>query len=71
MTTIKHWDGPPLEAWRAWHPREAAAQFATLDAPWCVVGGWSIDLWLGRETRTHGDLEIAIARSDFPRVRAC
>jgi len=40
-----------------------------VDVPWCVVGGWSIDLFLGRETRAHADLEIAIARADFARVR--
>ena len=70
MTTIAHWDGPPLEAWRAWHPREAAARLAGVDIPWCVVGGWSIDLWLGRETRPHGDLEVEVLRADYGRVRA-
>ena len=66
---ITHWDGPPIEAWRPWHPREAAAVLGGLDVAWCVVGGWAIDLFLGRETRRHEDLEIAIARADFPRVR--
>jgi hypothetical protein len=42
---------------------------AGVDLTWCVVGGWAIDLFLGRETRSHGDLEIAIARADFPRLR--
>src|SRR5262245_15558822 len=70
MDAIKYWDGPPLDAWHAWHPREAAALLAGVDAPWCVVGGWAIDLWLGRETRPHDDLEIAIPRQFFPAVRA-
>ena len=61
-----HWDGPPLDAWRgAWTPQEAAEKLAGVGVPWCVVGGWAIDLWLGRETRTHDDLEIAIRRDDF------
>jgi len=64
------WDGPPLEAWDAWRPDEAARELAGVDVPWCVVGGWSIDLFLGRETRAHADLEIAIPRPDFARVRA-
>ncbi|HEX2561557.1 nucleotidyltransferase domain-containing protein [Phenylobacterium sp.] len=65
------WDGPGLEAWRgAWTPAEAAEKLSGLEAPWCVVGGWAIDLFLGRETRSHGDLEIAIAKSDLPEVRA-
>ncbi len=34
-----------------------------------MVGGWAIDLWLGRETRPHDDLEIAILLSDFGAIR--
>ncbi len=34
-----------------------------------MVGGWAIDLWLGRETRPHDDLEIAILRDDFAAIR--
>lgn len=66
----EHWDGPPLEAWAAWSPQEAAARMACVTAPWCVVGGWALDLWLGEQTRPHGDLEIAIRREDLPQVRA-
>jgi len=65
-----HWEGPPLEAWHAWSPAEALERLRGVDARWCVVGGWSIDLFLGAITRTHDDLEIAIPRSEFPRVRA-
>ncbi len=68
--THKQWDGPPLDAWHAWRPEQAAERLAGLDIPWCVVGGWAIDLWLGRETRMHDDLEIAILRKDFAAVRA-
>ena len=31
---------------------------------WCVAGGWAIDLYLGRVTRSHGDVELAIFRQD-------
>jgi hypothetical protein len=37
----------------------AAAPFG-----WCVAGGWAIDLFLGRVTRSHADFEIAIDRRD-------
>lgn len=67
---VTHWDGPPLEAWRPWTPEDAARALAGCAAPWCVVGGWAIDLSLGRATRAHEDLEIAIARPDFPALRA-
>lgn len=33
-------------------------------AQWCIAGGWAIDLFLGRETRQHADLELAIFRED-------
>lgn len=32
--------------------------------PWFIAGGWAIDLYLGRMTRTHADIEIAILRRD-------
>ena len=32
--------------------------------PWYVSGGWAIDVFLGRMTRRHEDLEIGVARRD-------
>jgi hypothetical protein len=32
--------------------------------PWYVSGGWAIDLFVGRITRQHEDLEIGVARHD-------
>jgi hypothetical protein len=65
----RHWDGPPVEAWDPWRPEEAAAHLLGVGVPWCVVAGWAIDLYLGRETRSHHDLEISIPRSGFAAVR--
>ncbi len=31
---------------------------------WFVAGGWAIDLFLEKETRSHQDIEIAIFRKD-------
>lgn len=66
---IRHWDGPPLSAWQAWHPAELAAKLAGVGVPWAIVGGWAIDLYLGRTTRSHGDIELSIPRAGFDRVR--
>ncbi len=60
---------PPLTAWDAWAPSEAARRLAGLGAPWAVAAGWAVDLHLGRQTREHSDLEIAIPRGRFPDVR--
>jgi len=66
---ITHWDGPPLDAWEPWAPEQVAHALAGVDAPWCVVGGHAIDLFLGRETRHHEDIEIAVPRVFFPAIR--
>ena len=65
MPGHKIWQGPPIEAWLPWRPAEVASVLSKLSIPWCVVGGWAIDLWLGEQSRPHADLEIAICRSDF------
>lgn len=55
----------PHDAWSAWHPGELARRLAHVSRPWCVVGGWALDLWHGVETRPHDDLEFTILRGDF------
>ncbi|ONH22957.1 nucleotidyltransferase domain-containing protein [Pseudofrankia asymbiotica] len=35
-----------------------------------VDGGWCVDALVGRQTRLHADLDIAIARADEERLRA-
>lgn len=65
-----HWDGPPLEAWEPWTPQFVSRTLEGVDVPWCVVGGWAIDLFLGRETRHHEDIEIAVPGIFFAPLRA-
>ncbi len=43
-------------------PLSAAIAMVGFERPWCIAGGWAIDLWLGRVTRQHGDVETAILR---------
>ncbi len=38
--------------------------------PWAVAGGWALDLFLGRETREHADVDLAIWRADQRRLHA-
>jgi hypothetical protein len=61
---------PDLGAWNAWSPEQLASRLQALDVPWAVAAGWAIDLFIGGESRTHEDLEIAVARADFGAVRA-
>ena len=38
----------------------AAAVMGTFDRPWFLCGGWSVDAWLGRVTREHVDVDVAV-----------
>jgi hypothetical protein len=31
---------------------------------WSLCGGWAVDAWLGRQTRDHGDVDIAVFIQD-------
>ncbi|MEU1179878.1 hypothetical protein ABZ464_19910 [Streptomyces sp. NPDC005820] len=53
----------------AWRPEQVAERLAGVGTPWCVAAGWALDLFRGRRTRPHGDLEIAVPSADFPEVR--
>lgn len=52
-----------------WTPSEVAQQLTGVSAPWYVAAGWALDLFRGRQTRAHGDIEIAIPAASFPEVR--
>ena len=53
-----------------WTPGEVTCQLAGIATPWCVAAGWALDLFCGRQTREHGDIEIAIPAASFPEVRS-
>jgi hypothetical protein len=31
---------------------------------WALCGGWSVDAWLGRQTREHGDVDLTVFHDD-------
>lgn len=45
-------------------PRRIVELMHGFSKPWFVAGGWGVDLFLGRATRVHEDIEIAILRRD-------
>lgn len=47
----------------------AFALLRDCEARWSVAGGWAIDLFLGAQTRSHSDLDLAVLRADQWRVR--
>ena len=42
---------------------KVSAQFARLNAPYLVAGGWAIDLAIGKRTRDHGNFDFCIERN--------
>jgi len=60
---------PPLTAWHAWEPDEVAQRLAGCPVPWAVAAGWAVDLHLGRATRSHSDIEVAIPAAHFDQFR--
>uniref|UniRef100_UPI00053B17D7 nucleotidyltransferase domain-containing protein n=1 Tax=Kitasatospora sp. MBT63 TaxID=1444768 RepID=UPI00053B17D7 len=55
---------------QAWTPARLADRLAGVAAPWCVAGGWALDLFKGEQTRDHSDLEMAVPAARFPEIRA-
>ena len=45
-------------------PRQILSLLNGFDRPWWVAGGWAVDLFVGRRTRPHKDIEIALFRHD-------
>jgi hypothetical protein len=62
MTVPRPHDDAP---WDAWHPTELGHRLGGIDKPWCIVGGWALDLWHGCQTREHEDLEFTVLRPDL------
>jgi aminoglycoside-2''-adenylyltransferase len=48
----------------------AVSAMAGFERPWYLCGGWAVDAWLGRETRVHKDVDIAVFEADLPEFRA-
>jgi hypothetical protein len=48
----------------------AVAVMSDFRAPWGLAGGWALDLFIGRESRVHADIDVAILRSDQQLLRS-
>jgi hypothetical protein len=59
-----------LGNWASTRPEDAACWFSSLTVPWWIAGGWALDLFLGRQFREHGDLDVGVLRRDSPQLLA-
>lgn len=55
-----------LGEWSPLSPVEMAAKLAGLNIPWWIAGGWALDLFLGRQTRPHADIDVEVPRDFLP-----
>lgn len=56
---------PDQNNWKPWDPDTLFHRLRYVSKPWCVVGGWALDLWHETKTREHEDLEFTILRQDL------
>jgi GrpB-like predicted nucleotidyltransferase (UPF0157 family) len=59
------------DAHRSWIERErftplslVADELRDFPGSWSICGGWAIDLFVGRVTRVHQDMDVAVSRAD-------
>ena len=60
---------PELLRWEPLRLEQVAGLLRETPAPWWVAGGWAIDLFMGRQTRAHKDIEVAVYRDDLDALR--
>lgn len=53
-----------VEKWQALSIDEVQKLFKGSQKDFWISGGWAIDLFLGKQTRPHDDLDISISRAD-------
>jgi hypothetical protein len=53
-----------LGRWQPLTPQEVAETFANASFPWWIAGGWAIDLFVGRQTRPHDDVDVVVLRDN-------
>lgn len=49
-------------------PKQLANLLSEYGYPWAIAGGWSIDLFLHRETRSHKDIDVMVFRDDWVKI---
>lgn len=57
--------------WQPISPVQTGTLLCCLRAPWWIAGGWALDLFAGRQTRNHADIDVEVLRRDQMEVRRC
>lgn len=56
--------------WAPLSPDEIASVFAAATFPWWIAGGYSIEHFVGRPLRPHGDIDLLVLAEDRAVVRS-
>jgi Aminoglycoside-2''-adenylyltransferase len=57
-------DYADLWRWEDFDPSRLSSLMCSFHAPWWVVGGKALELWMGRQTCVHQDVDVAFLRDD-------
>ncbi len=57
------------DVWEPLTPREIARIMAPATFPWWIAGGHAIDHAVGRQVRSHADIDVLILRADHVAAR--
>ena len=60
---------PENAKWEPLTPQQVAELLRGVDVPWWIAGAWALDLFAGRQTRAHEDIEISVFRGDEQKIR--
>lgn len=61
--------GDHLGSWAPFDVAGVEALLSDTDVLWWLSGGEALDVFLGRPTRAHGDIDVSVRRSDWPSLR--
>ena len=50
--------------WEPYDVKKIQALMQEFDRPWCIAGGYAIELFVGESFRPHGDIDIFLFRED-------
>src|SRR5215213_8951978 len=68
MPLVIGFDSCNLWKWEDFDPYRLSNLMRDFHAPWWVAGGRALDLWMGRRTRAHRDVDVAVLRDDQKRL---
>jgi hypothetical protein len=54
----------PEQRWDPLGLEQVKQLLAPVSAPWWIAGGRALDMFIGHETRTHADIDVAVLRRD-------